>query len=915
MSQKAEDAATVATTAASAAAATTTPSDKAEESMFTSDGTGRSINHQISTDYEIGIPSGTNLSGGGEGGIGDVYQVSTITSTPVVKVQVGSLTIPVVSAPPPSLSAAAPLPSTQNEVEASSSSSKHCKPPVGQQQQHHVLRQRLQPRVVDDNNNNSNNNNNNDFTGTDITNTACSANITTATTTTASAPPHQQPRLFNNHILPVYECDYDQAPTPLYQAIEARRWDQVHAVLDQFAARMNQSTTFSGCMAAVVPSAATPPLNAAHPTTTTTATHPEISPAAIWVIRKEPNGRLRWRLLPIHAAIIFQAPYTVIESLVQQYPAGVAAKDDQGMLPLHLVLRNQPINWCIVEELLTAHPTAIFVRDRKGRTPLQGGMAALQALTKQQQQQHQQQSNNNNNNHRHHHSSQSPQPSSSEPLQNTMNVRTLGSTTNTTHTMTNGNSSGAGGAVDDHVSSSTGSAAVPVGTGTTTSMGTGREMTFTTGTSNTLLWLEHKAAINVLDLWTSIVIASENSKGPQAQLQPSSTGTSSSPAAPSPPHNQQQHQSTVLAPLDWQQRLAALVQQHAIRLTELRDEFESEQSVRQAEWDNQRGQIEESLEQCQKERDAVREQYENLKEQYQHERQLQQQLLEQRMEEIKQVGQANVGLRKLVQQLLMENQSLVETCHISREQAKAHRMQLDSLVEREHERQMIFWDNMKQRLSSTYADVRLDLSRLENNPAWVPISEKQSLHHQHHHDDDEQEQHHRTEGNNNQYATSSVTDNQITTELTDTTATPDNAGNRQYRYTETEKPFHEKQRRVFSSVIDASSESGRNAMTSALILTTESSVHVVESTALPTKGELVVGGGRTLKSYEIPSISNAKSHEWPSPNETERVISPGRKSPIVLSSSAQDLVPEQGVEVIVKEESDEGPLPTDETKP
>lgn len=42
------------------------------------------------------------------------------------------------------------------------------------------------------------------------------------------------------------------------------------------------------------------------------------------------------------------------------------------MLPLHLSLRNSPIDWSIVEELLTAHPSAVGTQDRKGRTPLQG---------------------------------------------------------------------------------------------------------------------------------------------------------------------------------------------------------------------------------------------------------------------------------------------------------------------------------------------------------------------------------------------------------------------------------------------------------------------------------------------------------------------------------------------------------------
>lgn len=91
--------------------------------------------------------------------------------------------------------------------------------------------------------------------------------------------------------------------------------------------------------------------------------------AKVWVSRKEKDGRLRWRLLPIHAAIVFKAPEDVIEALLAAYPKGAHAKDDQGMLPLHLAFRNGSSE-DIVNLLLTAFPQSIDVKDRKGRTPL-----------------------------------------------------------------------------------------------------------------------------------------------------------------------------------------------------------------------------------------------------------------------------------------------------------------------------------------------------------------------------------------------------------------------------------------------------------------------------------------------------------------------------------------------------------------
>jgi hypothetical protein len=91
--------------------------------------------------------------------------------------------------------------------------------------------------------------------------------------------------------------------------------------------------------------------------------------ARIWVSRNEKDGRLRWRLLPIHAAIIFKAPEDVVEALLAAYPKGAQSKDDQGMLALHLAFRNGSTEG-VVNLLLVAYPQSIDVKDRKGRIPL-----------------------------------------------------------------------------------------------------------------------------------------------------------------------------------------------------------------------------------------------------------------------------------------------------------------------------------------------------------------------------------------------------------------------------------------------------------------------------------------------------------------------------------------------------------------
>ena len=140
------------------------------------------------------------------------------------------------------------------------------------------------------------------------------------------------------------ECDYDMNPTVLYQAIEAKQWEYAVSL---FKPRPSSNNAVS-CAAE----------------------------AATWVVRKETNGKLRWRLLPLHAGVIFGAPLALIELLLAEYPAASQCKDDQGMLPLHLAFRNES-SFEIIEELLTAHPQAIFVKDRKGRTPLNCGTRSI----------------------------------------------------------------------------------------------------------------------------------------------------------------------------------------------------------------------------------------------------------------------------------------------------------------------------------------------------------------------------------------------------------------------------------------------------------------------------------------------------------------------------------------------------------
>ena len=53
--------------------------------------------------------------------------------------------------------------------------------------------------------------------------------------------------------------------------------------------------------------------------------------ASIWVFRYEITGELRWRLTPLHAAIIYSAPFKVIAAVLKVNSELAQKKDDQGM--------------------------------------------------------------------------------------------------------------------------------------------------------------------------------------------------------------------------------------------------------------------------------------------------------------------------------------------------------------------------------------------------------------------------------------------------------------------------------------------------------------------------------------------------------------------------------------------------------
>jgi len=92
--------------------------------------------------------------------------------------------------------------------------------------------------------------------------------------------------------------------------------------------------------------------------------------AAGWVTRHGKDGKLRWKLLPLHAVLCIKAPKDLVILIIQAFPDACALVDDQGMLPLHLAMKDPNIDEQVIKILLQVNPAAVNAKDMKGRIPL-----------------------------------------------------------------------------------------------------------------------------------------------------------------------------------------------------------------------------------------------------------------------------------------------------------------------------------------------------------------------------------------------------------------------------------------------------------------------------------------------------------------------------------------------------------------
>jgi len=89
-----------------------------------------------------------------------------------------------------------------------------------------------------------------------------------------------------------------------------------------------------------------------------------------WVVAHgRKKDQLRFRALPLHAALVFGAPDDLVTKIFSSYPLAARGRDVKGRLPIHLAMEHHASD-LIVNLIIEAFPKGIFAIDKKSKTPL-----------------------------------------------------------------------------------------------------------------------------------------------------------------------------------------------------------------------------------------------------------------------------------------------------------------------------------------------------------------------------------------------------------------------------------------------------------------------------------------------------------------------------------------------------------------
>jgi hypothetical protein len=129
------------------------------------------------------------------------------------------------------------------------------------------------------------------------------------------------------------EVDYDKNPTDLFQALEAREFLYANSMFKQSSLQFTKD-------------------------------------CKTWVVaRGQQQNQLRFRALPLHAALVFGAPDELVMKILNAYPLATRGRDVKGRLPIHLAMEHNASEE-VAALIIEAFPKGMFAIDKKKMAPL-----------------------------------------------------------------------------------------------------------------------------------------------------------------------------------------------------------------------------------------------------------------------------------------------------------------------------------------------------------------------------------------------------------------------------------------------------------------------------------------------------------------------------------------------------------------
>lgn len=162
--------------------------------------------------------------------------------------------------------------------------------------------------------------------------------VTIETPTSAKAKPESalSPKSKKEWFDPLAsEVDYDKNPTDLFQALEARQWEYAMSMVGNDIKHFKKD-------------------------------------CSTWVVAKgkKKGAALRFRALPLHAAVVFGAPDNLTKAVLEAYPLAARGRDVKGRLPIHLACEHD-VSDEVLLLLVNAFPKAFYAKDKLEKTPLE----------------------------------------------------------------------------------------------------------------------------------------------------------------------------------------------------------------------------------------------------------------------------------------------------------------------------------------------------------------------------------------------------------------------------------------------------------------------------------------------------------------------------------------------------------------